>query len=64
MKTMDKRILETDNSQHHLLNPAGRNGAKDSIMTHQAYSDLEIERSPPGSTIVIISIINKLIEQS
>jgi hypothetical protein len=64
MKSMDKRILDTDNSQHHLLYPSGRNGGKDSITTNPVYSDNELLRTPPESTIVIIRIINNLIEQS
>jgi hypothetical protein len=51
MKSMDKRILDTDNSQHHLLYPSGRNGGKDSITTNPVYSDNELLRTPPESTI-------------
>jgi hypothetical protein len=58
MKSMDKRILETDNSQHQLLYPGGRNVGKDSITTNPVYSDNEFLRTPPESTIVITAIIN------
>ncbi len=62
---MDKKtILETDISQHHLLNPGGRNGGKDSITSNPIYSEAEAMKTPPETTFVIIGIINNLLEQS
>jgi hypothetical protein len=65
MKSMDKKaILETDISQHHLLNPGGRNGGKESITTNPIYSEAEELKTPPETKIVIIGIINNVLEQS